>query len=244
MITTNAGIEEVTRLEILERIGMKVVPCIEPEHVTVKPWGCLGRVLIYRPSHSLSDGVQATAASGTGKLVEPQLEELLLQLRSVHDVIWLHKVLPLPTTDDPALALYEALRMASLDDGGPVPPLCGGLRSFRVSCVREGEHPFTSLDIEREVGGALHELYGARADMKRFALRVRADVAVSHLLLGTAINREPLSKRHKLVFTRSVTLKPNVAYALLALGRCTKGARLLDPCCGCGTIPLEVRCVS
>ena len=38
------------------------------------------------------------------------------------------------------------------------------------------------------------------------------------VLIGTALNAEPLSKRHKLVFTRSVTLKPNVAHALLVIG--------------------------
>ena len=32
-------------------------------------------------------------------------------------------------------------------------------------------------------------------------------------------NREALSKRHKLAFVRSVTLKPNVAYCMLRLAQ-------------------------
>ena len=75
--------------------------------------------------------------------------------------------------------------------------------------------------------------------MKTFSRRVRVDVARSQVLIGTALNAAPLSRRHKLVFTRSVTLKPNVAHALLRLGRCERHTRLLDPCCGSGTIPLE-----
>ena len=37
------------------------------------------------------------------------------------------------------------------------------------------------------------------------------------VLVGTMPNRDMLSKRHKLAFVRSVTLKPNVAYAMLRL---------------------------
>ena len=93
-------------------------------------------------------------------------------------------------------------------------------------------------------------------------MRVRVDVAKATVLIGTALNREPLSRRHKLAFTRSVTLKPNVAFALLQLaGLCDRadsvGAaagdaehaaaegeraavrKVLDPCCGSGTIALE-----
>ena len=33
--------------------------------------------------------------------------------------------------------------------------------------------------------------------------------------------------------------EPQSRDLLLALGHCAKGERLLDPCCGCGTIPLE-----
>jgi 23S rRNA G2445 N2-methylase RlmL len=239
VLTTNAGLEDIVAAEIIaagEREQLE--PPILPHDLETRPWNCFGRVQLHRQS--------------SGELADPALERLLLSLRSVHDVIRHHMTLPLPATADPPLALYESLRVLPLGkDGGPVPPLLGGMRTFRVSCVREGaNHGFTSLDVEREVGGALHELYGARASMKGFDLRVRVDVAHQRVLIGTALHSEPLSRRHKLAFTRSVTLKPTVAYALLHLAlravaaaaaatATPSAATLLDPCCGSGTLPLE-----
>ena len=230
ILTTNAGLEQLTADELLEAAAANDLdPPIESADVQLRPWNCFGRVLLRRP---------ATTA------VEPALGRTLTALRSVHDVLHHHAMLPLPDAVDPPLALYELLRGVPLAEGGggPVPTLTGGERSFRVSCVREGAHAFTSLDIEREAGGALHELYGAKASMKQFDVRVRVDVAKGVVLVGSALNREPLSRRHKLAFTRSVTLKPNVAYALLRLARLsgsTTTTTLLDPCCGSGTLPLE-----
>ena len=267
VLTTNAGLEEVVRDEVLEasrKAGL--LPPIPPTDIELRPWGCPGRVLVRRPaamprtstaaaaggavvSGTGSDGVGGGGvgvggggSSGSGCVLPGQapLEAVLLGLRTVHDTLWHHGEWPLPEGADPPLALYEQVRVAPLArGGGPCVSLFGGGRSFRVSCVREGEHCFSSLDIEREVGGALHELYGAPAAMKGFALRIRVDVARALVLIGTALNAEPLSRRHKLAFTRSVTLKPNVARAMLHLGGCTADTRLLDPCCGSGTIPLE-----
>jgi tRNA (guanine6-N2)-methyltransferase len=236
MVTTNAGLEHIVEAEI-RAAASSLDPPIGATDVEVRPNGCFGRVLLRR----------------AGSAVEPAIEKLLLGLRGVHDVMRHYMTLPLP--DGGPLALYELLRAMPLGDGGgPAPPLLGGGSSFRVSCVREGAHEFTSLDIEREAGGALHELYGAPASMKQFDVRVRVDVAKQTVLVGVALNRAPLSHRHKLAFTRSVTLKPNVAYALLRLAGLCDGSgvlgggaagdvpctrRVLDPCCGSGTIALE-----
>ena len=230
MLTTNGGLEALVETE-LRRAVHDLDPPVADDDIKLRPWNSFGRVLLTR--HSAAD--------------EPLLENLLLALRGVHDVLRHHMMLPLPDASDPPLALYELLRTEATA-GDPVPLLRGGSKSFRVSCVREGCHSFTSLDIEREVGGALHELYSAPASMKQFDVRVRVDVAKSVVLIGSSLNRDgPLSRRHKLAFTRSVTLKPNVAYALLQFsGVCELVAafaghpvRVLDPCCGSGTIPLE-----
>ena len=257
VLTTNGGMEEVVRDELLEKCA-GLSPPVKPSDVELMPFGgCHGRLLLTRPVHAAGISKDLSrATSGGGKLVEPALEEVLLSMRSIHDAIWHHLELPLPqpAEGDPALALYEHLKAMPIDSangGGPVPPLAaaatggGPARTFRVSCIREGRaHTFTSLDIEREVGGALHESYNAKASMTEFDLRVRVDVAGNDVvLIGTCINREPLSKRHKLAFTRNVTLKPTAAYALLRLGRCEAGHVLLDPCCGSGTLPLEAATV-
>ena len=232
LLTTNAGLEEMVKAELLQA-GVALSPPISEEDVEMCPFGCPGRVLVRRPwnegcSADGGGGGSSGGGSGGAALVEPAVERVLQSLRSIHDALWHHTVLPLPEAADPPLALYDLIRALPLGDGGPVPPLLGGRRSFRVSCVREAEQPtpFTSLDIEREVGGALHESYGAPAEMKSFELRVRVDVSRTTVLIGTALNREPLSRRHKLAFTRSVTLKPTVAYALLQLaGLCDGQSR-------------------
>ena len=245
LLTTNAGLEDIVKAELV-RHGAELDPPIVAADVDTCPFGCLGRVLLRRPKplrdiHSSMLG----GGSGSGAVVEARVERVLLGLRSIHDALWHHMVMHLQVPEEmaPAIALYEQVRALPLNDvhGGPVPPLLGGTRSFRVSCVREGEQPtpITSIEVEREVGGALQELYNAPCAMKEFDLRIRVDLSRSTILIGTALNREPLSRRHKLAFTRSVTLKPTVAFALLHLARCEPGHVLLDPCCGSGTLPLE-----
>jgi tRNA (guanine6-N2)-methyltransferase len=208
VLTTNAGLEPIVVSELMRRArNSGIVPPVEERDVHVRPWGCFGRVLICRPAVSLDPAVVG-GASGSGRMCDPPLEQILLDLRTVHDVMWHHCMLSVPSeAAEPAIALYERVR----HHANPAPPMRGGGRSFRVSCVREGDHRFTSLDIEREVGGALQERYGSEARMTGFDLRVRVDVAKDLVLIGTAIHIHPLSKRHKLAFTRSVTLKPNVA---------------------------------
>ena len=145
VLTTNAGLEALVADELCAAArAIGLTPPITQEDIQLRPWNCFGRVLLKWP-HA----------------VDALLIDALLRLRGVHDILQHHMVMPLPDGADPPLALYEQLRVAPLTDGGPVPPLLGGTKTFRVSCIREGDHAFTSLDVEREVGGALHELYGA-----------------------------------------------------------------------------------
>lgn len=104
-------------------------------------------------------------------------------------------------------------------------------------------HGFQSHQVERHVGGVLHEAYGVRADMKNFAVCVRVDVVMQHALVMTMGNVDMLSKRHKLAFVRSVTLKPNVAFVMIYLANFKAGQSLLDPFMGGGTIPLEAAAI-
>jgi len=63
-------------------------------------------------------------------------------------------------------------------------------RTFAVRCRRSGRHPFTSLDVEREVGGALL----ARTQAKGVDLR-QPDVTVELEVAGTALF--VVSARHR-----------------------------------------------
>ena len=46
--------------------------------------------------------------------------------------------------------------------------------SFRVTTRRHGEHPFSSMDVQRRADAALVERYGAPVDLTGFDLEVRA----------------------------------------------------------------------
>lgn len=122
MLTTNAGLEDLAACELRARAAAQ--PSLIPLDIEIRPWGCFGRLLATFPLSAL----------------EPSLVQLLLSMRSVHDVMEHHTALDVPNDPDPALALYELLRKLPTADGGPVPPLLGGSRSFRVSCMREGDH--------------------------------------------------------------------------------------------------------
>ena len=115
ILTTNAGLEQLTADEVLEAAAsINLDPPIESADVELRPWNCFGRVLLRRP---------ATTA------VDPALERTLTALRSVHDVLHHHAMLPLPDAVDPPLTLYELLRgvplMGALEQSGIGTPGCG-----------------------------------------------------------------------------------------------------------------------
>ena len=115
-----------------------------------------------------------------------------------------------------------------------------GAESFRVTTSRCGDHhSFTSKEIEFEAGGALQETYDVKPKMRKCAVTVRVDVVASVVVIGTQINAEELSRRHKKAFLNRVTIKSNIAYIMLQLAGFTKGKAILDPFCGSGTILLE-----
>ncbi|EKX47981.1 hypothetical protein GUITHDRAFT_106067 [Guillardia theta CCMP2712] len=132
--------------------------------------------------------------------------------------------------------------------------------SAAMETSKSDEHGFQSSQVEREVGSVLHEKYkestslldgqsakreGARvrADMKKFEVCIRVDIVMDKVLVCSMPNKDQLSRRHKLAFVRSVTLKPNVAYCMIRMSGLKDGGSLLDPFCGGGTIPMEAACI-
>lgn len=114
--------------------------------------------------------------------------------------------------------------------------------TFRVSCDRTGSgHGFTGPELEFEIGGALSEFYThIKPKMTDFDILIRADVIATKVIVGTQINVDDLSKqRHFLRFRNAVTIKTNLAYAMIRLANIQKGNLVVDPFCGSGTILLE-----
>ena len=218
LLSTSIGVND----EVIQEVGDK----LSGLQYTVEnsPFGLLSYVLV---AHD-GDGV-----------ANEEIIKRLRTMRSIHDVLLYHGHLPLPEVENPPLELYNILKEK---DSIAIPTLEKAAH-FRVTCMRLGKHKFHATDVEMEVGGALHERYEKPAKMKGYEKCIRADVVINTVVLATLVNNTedgvPLSKRHKLAFVRTVTLKPNVAYAMLRLAQVQDGDDILDPFVGSGTILLE-----
>eukprot|EP00537_Pseudo-nitzschia_pungens_P006515 CAMPEP_0172361748 /NCGR_PEP_ID=MMETSP1060-20121228/5532_1 /TAXON_ID=37318 /ORGANISM="Pseudo-nitzschia pungens, Strain cf. cingulata" /LENGTH=842 /DNA_ID=CAMNT_0013084111 /DNA_START=136 /DNA_END=2664 /DNA_ORIENTATION=+ len=117
--------------------------------------------------------------------------------------------------------------------------------TFRVTSDRVGgPHAWQTPEVEYEIGGAIAEVYGDRHEwkpkMSDYDVHVRADVIGNLVVLATQINVHDLSKgRHFARYRNAVTIKTNLAYAMIRLANVKDGNTLLDPFCGSGTLLLE-----
>jgi len=213
LFTTNPGIEDIVADECLEHLA----GCgIDDAVVELKPFGFGGHTLVFLPR--LGNDVWEAA----------------LRMRSVHHVLRPLYTFSIDSPDavDPLDRIFQELTVrgvADLEDGG----------AFRVTTRRSGEHPFTSVDVQRRAGAALFELYQCPVDLTDFAHNIRVDVIDSTCIVGVQRTRKSLSRRHPRLYNPRAALKANVAYALLRLARLEDARTLLDPFCGSGSILLE-----
>lgn len=76
--------------------------------------------------------------------------------------------------------------------------------------------------------------------MEDYDINIRADVVGNLVIVGTQINFYDLSKeRHFLKFRNAVTIKTNLAYAMVRCANIQPGNKVVDPFCGSGTLLLE-----
>ncbi len=134
----------------------------------------------------------------------------------------------------PSDSIYEAVYNQQFDE-------LDQSDSFRVTSNRYGDHDFTSIDVQTWAGQAVVDRYGLDVDLEDYETDVRVDVFEDRCLVGIQYTRDSLSKRHPRVFSPKVSLKTNVAFAMLHLAHVDAHApdMLLDPFCGAGTIPIE-----
>ena len=215
LFTTNPGLEDLAAAEVCERLAP--LGLAAPDiRLQLKPWGFGGHLLVLLPR--VDDGVTGAA----------------LAMGTVHHVLRPLYGFDLPADPDAGLEHIHA----QLSERG-VPALGeDGVASFRVTTRRSGDHPFSSIDVQRRAGAALIERYGLAVDLTGFDRQVRVDVRGQRCLVSVQLTRDPLSRRHHRLYNPGAAVKANVACALLRLSRVESG-RLLDPFCGSGTIPIE-----
>jgi putative N6-adenine-specific DNA methylase/tRNA (guanine6-N2)-methyltransferase len=162
--------------------------------------------------------------------------DIARQMRSVHHVLAPLYTFSLPVHDGADAVLQtirttvEALDVDAMTEAN----------TFRVTTVRQGEHDFTSVDVQRVAGGGLDAHYPAAVDLEDYDVDVRVDVHDDRCLVSVQHTREALSRRQLEGYQPRAALKANVAYALLRLAHLDSAPDvLLDPFCGSGTILLE-----
>ena len=220
LFTTNMGLEDVVINEYRERaaaVGIDV-PEADDAPLDLRSYA---RVEVAAPPDAALD--------------------LARQMRSVHHVLAPLYAFSLPEGPEAALATIrttvETLDVDAMSTAG----------TFRVTTVRQGDHDFTSLDVQREAGAALEAHYGTTVDLEDYDVEVRVDVHDDQCLVSVQHTHEALSRRQVRLFQPRAALKPNVAYALLRLAHLDAAessdsappARVLDPFCGSGTILWE-----
>lgn len=110
---------------------------------------------------------------------------------------------------------------------------------FRCSCNRIGSHDFSSVDVERIVGGGLQNKYQLEVNLKHYLKEALILIEENRVIFGIRLTRHALSKRYKKSFIHRGAIKYTLAHAMLQLLRPEKGARMLDPFCGSGSIVMQ-----
>lgn len=133
------------------------------------------------------------------------------RMRSVHHVLAPLYTFTLPADGEDALqTIHDTVTTLDVE-------AMETADTFRASSVRQGEHDFTSVDVQTRAGGALDARYDASVDLEDYDVEVRVDVRDDQCLVSVQHTREALSRRQLEGYQPRAALKANVAYALLRL---------------------------
>jgi 23S rRNA G2445 N2-methylase RlmL len=136
--------------------------------------------------------------------------------------------------------IYDLVR--SLD----VSAYLGPTQPFAVRAKRRGDHPFTSVDVEGEIGQAIidecrsSERTRPPVDLDDPEVVFRVFVRGRTVTVGIdTTGLRSLHRRQYRVSEPRAPLRPTIAYAMYHYADLSPGERLLDPMCGAGTVPIE-----
>lgn len=136
--------------------------------------------------------------------------------------------------------IYDLVR--TLD----IPAYLGPNQPFAVRAQRRGDHDFTSMDVAGEVGQAIIDEYRSRKETRppvdlddpELIFRIFVRERTVTVTIDTT-GQYSLHRRQYRVSEHEAPLRPTIAYAMCQIAGYEAGDRLLDPMCGCGTIPIE-----
>ncbi|MBU0667095.1 MAG: THUMP domain-containing protein [Nanoarchaeota archaeon] len=131
-------------------------------------------------------------------------------------------------------ALKKAVENIKIDDW--IEPS----QTFKVDCEREGEHEFTSTEIEREIGKELQIKTKREVSLKSPDLRIIIYIQEQKAYVGIDLSGRDLSKREYKIFTTSNSLKGTIAYSVIRMSGFKPKEKILDPMSGDGAIAIEI----
>lgn len=232
---TSSGTASVTSLRSAERTPLLFTTNMGLEDVVINEY----RERAAAAGLSVSETNDAPFDLQSYALVEVDAEPssalaVAREMKSVHHILAPLYTFSLPPGPDAALKTIRttvgSLDVDAMEDAG----------TFRVTTVRQGDHDFTSIDVQREAGAGLEDHYGTTVDLEEYDVEVRVDVHDDRCLVSVQHTQEALSRRQVRLFQPHAALKPNVAYALLRLAHVDAPPTVvLDPFCGSGTILWE-----
>ena len=144
--------------------------------------------------------------------------------------------------------LAQAVAAVDLGPAMALRARCGGPPggSVDVSASFLGRRSFSRFDVEDAVGAVLARRLGLRYHSRRSGARPpeggltwRVTVVGDRATVAVRVGARPLHRRIWKVAGVPGTLHPPLAAAMVALTGIAAGERVLDPCCGAGTLAIE-----
>lgn len=234
LVSTNLGAEGYCAAEMEEVIAAACLK--ETWRIIAKPLGWDGIVACTAATRSIPADVLSHTLSK------------FLELRSAHHILQydchfdLKEINPKPELVD-GESLYQYFKTQLISGEMAISSLERLEKgTFRCSCQRiGGPHKFQSAQVEFEMGGAMSEYYEKiKPKMVDYDVCIMVNVIGYNVLVGTQVNVHDLSKeRHFRKFRNAVTIKTNLAYAMVRLAAIKPGDHIADPFCGSGTLLLE-----
>ena len=111
-------------------------------------------------------------------------------------------------------------------------------KTFKVNCVRVGEHDFSSMDIASKAGELLMNS-GGKVDLRTPEIVVLIYIFKEVAYIGIDIAGIDLSKRDYNVYVNKRAVRGPVAYNMLRFAGYTGKEVLIDPFCISGNIAIE-----
>ncbi len=110
---------------------------------------------------------------------------------------------------------------------------------FAVKCERTGEHNFSSIDIEKEVGDIINKNGKLKVDLKEPTTIVIVDIVNNNCMIGIDYTGIKLTRRSYRIKLLSNSLNSCLAYSLIRIAEIKEKNSILDPFCKSGEILIE-----